>query len=66
LRSPNPAHPQVRTLKLTQNALAGPAFPPAWLLPGAMPALEELLLSENPGLGGPLPADLSWPKLHKL
>lgn len=58
--------PQVRTLVLRNNSLAGPAIPPAWLEPGAMSNLEHLDISMNPGLSGTLPANLPWPRLRDL
>ena len=53
-------------LSLAWNGLAGPAFPPAWLEPGAWPALELLVLEGNPGLAGTLPPSLPWPRLATL
>lgn len=57
---------QVETLNLAHNALAGPAFPPAWLRPGAMPRLKFFNLIGNRGLRGTLPANLAWPVLEQL
>ena len=53
-------------LNQANNSLSGPAFPPAWLRPGAMPDLATLVLSGNAGLAGTLPADLAWPNLKTL
>lgn len=53
-------------LSLADNALSGPAFPPAWLAPGSMPGLTHLLLSGNDGLSGTLPPELAWPNLRVL
>ena len=58
-----PARVQVFTLVLSNDSLTGPAFPDAWLRPGALPALQHLDLSDNPGLAGALPPNLSWPCL---
>lgn len=58
--------PQVQTLWLANNSLSGPAFPPAWLARGALPALAELSLSGNPGLGGELPPELPWLSISSL
>ena len=57
---------QVAVLSLCGNKLSGPAFPAAWLQPGAMDALQYLCLSGNPGITGTLPANLSWPMLHAM
>ncbi|KAL4436534.1 hypothetical protein ABPG75_003673 [Micractinium tetrahymenae] len=57
---------KVQALFLANNSLSGPAFPPAWLAPGAMPALADLSLSGNPGLGGELPPQLPWLNLNSL
>lgn len=56
----------VSVLSLEGNALSGPAFPPAWLRPGALPRLNRLQLAGNVELGGTLPAGLAWPQLHLL
>lgn len=58
--------PQVKTLRLGNNSLSGPAFPPAWLAEEAMAALTELSLSGNRGLGGELPPELPWPSINTL
>ena len=63
---PLPACLQPQLLSLANNSLSGPAFPPAWLRPGAMPDLATLVLSGNAGLAGTLPADLAWPNLKTL
>ena len=57
---------QVDVLLLRNLGLAGPAFPPAWLAPGAMPKLATLVLEGNGGLVGTLPPDLAWPSLNEL
>lgn len=57
---------QVVALDLADNALMGPAFPPAWLAPGAMPRLWQLVVSNNPNLTGSLPDELAWPKLQTM
>ena len=56
----------MEVLLLRNLGLAGPAFPPAWLAPGAMPKLATLALEGNGGLVGTLPPDLAWPKLYQL
>ena len=61
-----PAHPQVLSLDFTSNRLSGTAFPQDWLVPGAMPALGDVLLGRNPRLSGTLPARLPWHNLHTL
>lgn len=53
-------------LSLSGNSLSGPAFPPAWLLPGSLVSLSHLLLSGNRGLEGELPPNLAWPNLRAL
>jgi hypothetical protein len=45
-------------LNLSENLLTGPALPPAWLEPGAMPDLKHLVLSGNANLTGTLPSNL--------
>lgn len=57
---------QVQELIARGNRLAGPAFPPDWLLPGSLLGLRVLLLGGNPGLTGTLPASLDWPILTDL
>lgn len=57
---------QLETLVLNDNNLTGPAFPPAWLQPGSMRALQTLQLNGNERLAGTLPASLSWPALQTL
>lgn len=57
---------QLKTLVLAHNNLSGPAFPPTWLEPDSMPALQSLTLDGNKCLGGALPANLSWPDLETL
>lgn len=57
---------QVELLDIGGGHLTGPAFPPAWLEPGAMPALKNLALEGNRNLTGTLPAHLSWPQLETL
>ena len=57
---------QASQLALSRNALTGPAFPPAWLEPGALPRLASLLLAGNPGLTGSLPPGLAWPLFQEL
>lgn len=57
---------QVQELQLEDNDLSGPAFPPAWLQPGSLPKLSLLILSDNPGLTGTLPASLPWPTVITL
>lgn len=52
------------------NQLAG-GLPAGWAAPGAFPSLQQLTLSDNPQLGGALPAawgSLSgaWPSLLEL
>ena len=66
LRPCLPARLQAQVLSLANNSLYGPAFPPAWLRPGAMPELVTLVLSGNAGLAGSLPMDLAWPNLKTL
>ncbi|KAL4431228.1 hypothetical protein ABPG75_006484 [Micractinium tetrahymenae] len=51
----------VQEVNLQGNALTGPAFPPAWLAPGAMPHLMLLHLGAKSALTGTLPARLPWP-----
>jgi hypothetical protein len=53
-------------LVLSRNDLTGPALPPAWADPRALPHLRELRLDGNPGLGGRLPAALAWPLLEHM
>ena len=57
---------QMTYLDLSRNALSGPAFPATWLQPGAMPSLQLLLISDNAGLTGSLPATLPWPVIAIL
>ena len=57
---------RVQTILLHKNLLTGLAFPPAWAMPGALPSLMLLDISDNSGLAGTLPADLSWPSLKYL
>jgi len=57
---------QLAVLSLANNSLSGPAFPPAWLEPEALPRLIVLDVAGNPGLGGTLPANLSWPFIDAL
>ena len=38
---------QIVRLLLAGNSLSGPAFPPSWLAPGALPGLAQLELSGN-------------------
>lgn len=57
---------QLKSLVLGGNALTGPAFPPAWLAPGAMPYLAQYVVSNNAQLTGSLPAELAWPILDTL
>ena len=57
---------QATRLLLAGNDLSGPAFPASWVQPGALPGLEYLQLSDNPGLVGSLPASLPWPRLIEL
>lgn len=47
------------------NNLTGPAFPPAWLAPGALPNLAMLDLANN-DVTGSLPTQLPWPRLSAL
>ena len=57
-------HLQVNSILLKDNMLTGPAFPPTWLLPGAMPFLTALDVSDNRALTGTLPAEWSfWPSV---
>ena len=51
---------QVKSVLLKDNLLTGPAFPPTWLPPRAMPYLEILDVSGNRGLTGTLPAERSF------
>ena len=57
---------QVQSIDMGDNRLTGPAFPLAWLLPGAMAQLQVLNLGGNAGLVGVLPPDLQWPALKNL
>ena len=57
---------QVHSLDLTDNLLTGPAFPPAWVAPGALPSLRHLSLSGNANLTGTLPANLPGSQLATL
>lgn len=57
---------QVIELQLADNLLTGPAFPPTWLLPGALASLEQLDVANSRGLVGTLPPDLPWPALKIL
>ncbi|PSC68490.1 hydroxylamine reductase [Micractinium conductrix] len=57
---------RVLSLDFTSNRLSGTAFPQDWLVPGAMPALGDVLLGRNPRLSGTLPARLPWHNLHTL
>lgn len=50
---------------MRSNQLSGPAFPPAWLAPGAFGSLSFLALGWN-GLTGSLPPALAWPRLETL
>jgi hypothetical protein len=57
---------QTRSIQLNGNAaLAGPAFPPSWIAPGALAALQIYSVARTQ-LDGMLPANLSWPSLHLL
>jgi hypothetical protein len=57
---------QANLLDLTDNLLTGPAFPPAWLAPGALPDLKHLALSGNANLTGTLPANLPGTHISTL
>ena len=58
---------QMHTFLLSNNLLTGPAFSPAWTLPGAVPNLIVLDLSGNNGITGTLPSSLSyWPLVQSL
>ena len=57
---------QATDIMLENNTLTGPAFPPGWLLPGAMPGLKVFSVQDNPGLTGTLPANLNWTLLSDL
>lgn len=72
-RPPNPACTplpaclqSVQALRVGHNrALSGPAFPPAWLRPGALQHLEDFRAQFTP-LAGTLPANLSWPRITSM
>lgn len=57
---------QLEILALTDNALTGPAFPPAWLSSDALLKLEHFDIELNPALTGTLPASLPWRSLQTL
>ena len=57
---------ELQDLHLSFNNLSGPAFPPAWLAPGALPSLAVLHLAGNAGLTGTLPPSMPWPKLSAM
>lgn len=63
---PHPCPQSLAVLQLTNNSLEGPALPPAWLAPGALPALWVYDVGENQGLTGTLPADLPWPSIADM
>ncbi len=66
---PPPTHcdsQQAEQIELYTNELTGPAFPPAWLVPGSFPRLQLLRVGANAALTGTLPATLPWPKLELL
>ncbi|KAL4855737.1 3-deoxy-manno-octulosonate cytidylyltransferase [Chlorella vulgaris] len=57
---------KLELLALTDNALTGPAFPPAWLSSDALLKLEHFDIELNPALTGTLPANLPWRNLQTL
>ena len=50
---------------MRKNFLTGPAFPPAFLAPGALPQLSSYDVEGNVGLTGTLPTTLP-PQLTNL
>lgn len=66
-RPPGPCRAQQLEILMLRNlGLRGPAFPPSWLEPGALPQLAALSLEGNSGLEGTLPPGLPWPKIKEL
>ncbi|PSC75913.1 5 -nucleotidase isoform B [Micractinium conductrix] len=59
------ASAQLVSLSVRKNFLTGPAFPPAFLAPGALPQLSSYDVEGNVGLTGTLPTTLP-PQLTNL
>ncbi|PRW45625.1 hypothetical protein C2E21_6054 [Chlorella sorokiniana] len=57
---------RARSLVLEGNALHGPAFPAAWLRPGAFAQLAKLSVGGNSQLTGSLPELLGWDAIVEL
>ena len=57
---------QAHSLSLSDNALRGPAFPAAWLRPGAFAGLAKLSVGGNNQITGLLPDQLPWPAIVEL
>lgn len=56
---------EVEVISLRGNQLSGPAFPPAWVAPGALARLRYLVLAGN-RLTGSLPPTLAWPNVATM